>query len=618
MDYLNGKNWRRVNFLGNSGEKTVGGKLSYQWLKISVAMLSIFLVISATVMLWPQKVYNPYRGVGNWIITGIEKPLEIQNITISWLDFKDGKYPLGKNIFFVPKGEGDKIGSDLDAIRFAEYNASKMYFSAKTAGDWIVPSRALNEDGKEMTELMGAPNWAMAFSVVPYGDFASKERKVEGVGSLLAEPFWKNEGQGFPGFSRKCADGEMRMVDLRDDTHIFLRPNVWRMFRRSAKDIELGAPSLEPEESLPFAAYIFTDLYDRETKEWNVAKTQWWVSRQFLSCSGKYIDPENISIVGKGLQTRFVVKKPLSIQKSAVIWNDEKTGRPKVVFVPIYNRKKELCLFGSLDPTQSIVIPFSYFHTMDKEKDTILLGELGDIKITYQDILDEGQTVRDNMLARHRDLYPGGGAQCMSVYLTARVVNIPRMRRIADRIIGDAATQEEAIRRIMDYSAKNLAYISDHKKDLRSGKNTPREIPMSPLMALMNRGEDCEGHAHFAASLFFSTSNPIVGDNSMVGLATLAYVRNGKGIGHAIPLIPKISKYVTDPFPNHIIANGIPFGYFEATGAGYDELHRMMPQLSGYVPENIMIIRGNGRNRVVEIAGFNQFDYLQGKRLACN
>ncbi len=589
--YLENKKWNTVSFAKKESPDSFGKKFLF---------LLLFVFLISIPLLWQNKetVHNPFREVSKWIIvTDLKKPMIIQTKILSWSDFKNGKLPEGTAISFVPEGEGSKIGTDLTPIQFAVYNAAKSYLSGKTAGDWIFPSRLLNS-GKKMTEVVGRRNLSMAFSVVSYDDFAGDVEKSD---FFLREPFFENEGmQGIEkGFIRKFADGSERLVKP-NDTWIFLRPNVYGTLRHSETDVRLGAPPLKPENALVLAAYTFTDLCDYKTGEWNVNLTRDWVAKQYSIAYGISLNPQAIEIVGKGVNTRFIYSATLPVSKTVIL--NRSNGSVKEMKVPLLE-KSALCFYASEAPTQSIVIPLSYFHEMDKD-DTILLGVKGEIKISFQDILDEAQQVRNNRLLTKRSLlYPKEGGDFSDSYLTDYIVRTPRMKKIVDKIVSRAQTKKEAIRRIMEYSAESLAYISDKKTD------SSKEIPMPPMMALLNRGEDCEGHAIFAASLFISSTNPIIGNNSLVGLAEIVYVKGRYGIGHVVPLIPGFGTPEI-PFPNHILVRGIPFGYFEATGAGYNQLHQLMPQKSGYLPKKVFII--DSRSRKVDVAGFNQFEYLKG------
>lgn len=602
--YLDRLNWRCIYFLRSSCNKKVKTNFS-----IAKGAIYFFLitVIFLTAGHWiPEKkvVHNPYRGVSEWItVTDLEKPLFIQTRIISWNDAKNGRFPEGTEISIVPKGDGRKIGSDLNPIQFALYNAAKSYLSPKTAGDWIFPSRLLNS-GKKMTEVLGRKNLAMAFSVFPYGGFVGD---IQGTNYLINEPFFKNKGmQGIEkGFVRKFADGSEQLIKP-NDTWIFLRPNIHGKNRHTETDIRLGAPSINPEEVLIFAAYTFTDLCNHQTGRWDTEQTKNWVAKQYSIAYGVSISPEKIEIVGKGINARLVHSDPL-VANTSVVMQEDSRGIIRETEVSLINRKNELCFYDSMDPTQLVIIPLSFFHKMEKDA-TILLGVKGEIKESFQDILDEAQQVRDNRLFSKKGfIYPNNGGNFGNSYLANYVVKTPRMREIANNVISGASSRKEAIQRIMDYSAESLAYISDKKSHV----GTPREIPMSPMMALLNRGEDCEGHAIFAASLFIAATDPIIGDNSQVGLAEIMYVKGKKSIGHVIALIPGFGNPGL-PFPNHIMANGVPFGYFEATGAGYNNLHQLMPQKVGYLPKKIFIIDPDSRN--VDVAGFNQFEYLEKGR----
>jgi len=604
--YLKKIGWKKVSLTGSRGIEKVPRTPARNLARKMTIFASAVVVCVIIAIAWPHKrIHNPYRGVNSGVYSYLAiKPITIESLRLSFKNFENGVYPLSDRISIVQKGEGEAVDTDFDVVRYGLYNIEKSYLSPMTAADWISPSFMIRA-GQRVTGGVSNENLSMAYSVVPYRDFQSNEIKINGGPALLTEPFLKNEGmQGLEGWDRLCADGVTRRVDFTEDTHVFLRPNEMRKIRNNDIDKQLGAPSLEPEETLVGAAVTFSNLQNDETGEWDIERTQRWVSSQYLIDYGYYIDPAMIDIVGLGANTRFVSRVDLSADMVVIL--DVRSG--KEVAVPIVNQRNELLLYASADPQQSIVLPFAYLKRM--EKDDLILLCPGDtpIEITFQDILDEIEQVRQNKMAQKTFLYPGGGGDYNETYLAAHVVQSPRMRKIADGLLAGATSKEEAIKRIMTFSARNLAYISDHKSS--DGSSGPNEIPMSPMMALMNRGEDCEGDAIFADSLFLSTTNPIVGDNSTVALATLMYINNeNKGIGHAIPMLPGFGT-PDKPFPDHVVANNIPFGYFEATGKGANELHQIMPQRAGYMPQRIIVIRGNGSGRRLAVAGFNQFEYL--------
>ena len=350
------------------------------------------------------------------------------------------------------------------------------------------------------------------------------------------------------------------------------------------------------------------------------------MSRQYSIAYGIYLNPDDIEIVGKGKQALFLYRKKPPVNYVIVRWlnnqsstpgnwQDKYTGHLMTVPVPIVNEKKQLCFWGSREPDQSIMIPFSYLFTMEND-DRVLLGNKN-VDVTYQDLLDELQQVRENNLHKKRVVYANTGksnAEPRSSDFSSYVAVTPRLTEIVDAVVGDAETPDEAVEQIMQFIEEILPYVSDHKTDTsKKGFAGPEEIPMPPIVALWNRGKDCDGHATWAASAYMASKHKAFKDSPKVcALVQLSY----HGIGHLVPLLPQIGKFTTDPFPNHILlpVNGveIPFSYTEPTGNGYDNnaLHQDCPQRKSYLPSFAAMIQGHGNSRSVSVVGFNQFKYL--------
>jgi hypothetical protein len=575
------------------------------------------------------KIHHPYRGVYHIPYSNIEKDLHIQSITISWNDFIDGKFALGDKLSIIPEGEGQRKVLD-DPLGFAACNAAKKYLSKTTALDWVLPSR-LAGAGKKSTEIVTTENLSMSYSVVPYGDFSgSNGASVQGSSYHMSDPFFETDGmQGLTGFDRLFADGETRRIDLSNDIFVFLRPDVHRIWRRDKTSIELGTPNLEPEESLSVAYCIITNLYDWKKEEWDENRTKELILNQYAAYAGVPLEePEKLSIVGNKFNARFVYTGKLPVDMTVVAYKKiDKNGREtdgyEEVAVPLRNSRNELLFFGSLDPTQSIIIPFSYLAKMGQD-DPIVLGAKRDKSITYRDILVAQQQVEENRRAKVLPLYPGNGnSNFGDSYLAAYVVKTPSTERLAKEIIGDASTKPEALQKISDFAARNLDYISDKKFDgSKSGNSGPEEIPMTLPMAMLNRGEDCEGHAIAMATLYFSAEDTILGDTSTVAIGTLNFF----GRGHAITLVQAenipAERVITDPFPNHVLIDGTPFVFIEATGETEsldtktkgnvfetDKLHQFSWQEKGYDNPIISVIHGVGTNRTVRMAGVSEFEF---------
>lgn len=585
------------------------------------------------------RVFHPYRGVWSLPYSNLEKDLHIQSITISWNDFVDGTFALDDTLSLIPEGEGQRKTLD-NPISFAACNALRKYLSRTTAMDWVFPSR-LASMGKKPTEIVTTENFSMSFLIVPWGDFSgSNGALVQGSSYHMSDPFFEADGmQGLTGFDRLFADGKTRRIDLSNDIFVFLRPDVHRMWRRDKTSIELGTPNLEPEESLPVAYCILTDLYDWKEDRWDENRTKELILNQYAAYAGVPIEePEKLSIVGNKFNTRFVYTGKLSVDMTVVAYKKiNKNGKEieghEEVAVPLRNSRNELLFFGSLDPTQSIILPFSYLAKMDQD-DPIILGAKRNKIMTYRDIIVAQQQVEENRRAKVSPLYSGNGNDNFGdSYLAAYVVKTPFTTRLAREIIENVSTKPEALQKISDFSARDLDYISDKKADLsKSGNSGPEEIPMTLPMAMLNRGEDCEGHAIAMATLYFSAENTVLGDTGTVVIGTLNYF----GRGHAVTLVQAENipseRILTDPFPNHVLIDGYPFVFVEATGETRsldstnpldsqrtDDLHQFSPQELGHVPENIAIIQGIGKDRTVRMAGFSEFEYAQPKNslLSC-
>ncbi len=633
MSYLEKLNWPEAKHVsgttsGNFQPRKQIAKSVFKWLGIFFTIA--FFVGGGFAVEYAvsnaAKIHHPYRGVYHIPYSSIEKDLHIQSITISWLDFVNGRFALGDTISIV---EGDGKNRELnDPVSFAAYNAARKYLSRTTAMDWVLPSRIARE-GKMNTEIVARENFSMAFSSVPYGDFSgSNGALVQGSDYYMSNPFFETDGmQGLTGFNRQFADGETRWIDLSGDIYIFLHPNG--KGRRDKTSVELGTPNLEPEESLLVAYYILTNLCDWETGEWDQERTTRLISNQYAAAYGAYLDPKKIEITGSGLNARPVYSADLPVDMTVVAWKKTDKNGHEVdgydeVAVPLRNSRNELLFFGSLDPTQSIIIPFSYLAKMGQD-DPIVLGAKRDKSITYRDILVAQQQVEENRRAKVLPLYPGNGnSNFGDSYLAAYIVKTPSTERLAKEIIGDASTKPEALQKISDFSARDLDYISDKKFDgSKSGNNSPEEIPMTLPMAMLNRGEDCEGHAIAMATLYFSAENTVLGDTSTVAIGTLNFF----GRGHAVTLVQAenipAERVITDPFSNHMLIDGVPFVFVEATGETEsldtktkngdvfetDKLHQFSWQEKGYDNPIISVVHGVGTNRTVRMAGVSEFEF---------
>ncbi len=488
-----------------------------------------------------------------------------------------GIFPLGDELSIVKKET--PLNIPLNGVEFAIYNTEWRYFDFP-AIDWIYPSRLIAERGTNKKIAFLQENLGSAFQAIPY----FKEKATLATNYSLLFPFLKTQGKPLK-WKRKFSDGKTRIIHPKDNW-LCLRPNVFGKIRNGEIDKKLNIPSLNPEEVLPVAFYVFTNLCNWRTGEWNIEKTRWLVSRQYAFAYGIYIPPEKIKIQGKGLRTRFIINQIPSLDLVTI---PNKKGKTEIV--SIVNQKKELLFWTSFDPTQSVFIPFSYLWKMDDEKDKIYLAG-GTLITNMREIKEELQQIKNDWKPLRFD----------NENLQRYVVNTPRFRELSDRLIAQK-TREDGIATLVDYTNIALPYVSDHRADKNRNYNGPVEIPYPPTLAMMNRGGDCEDHAILMASLFLSSSLP---NSEEVGLAVLSYRRNHEG--HVMPLIPLIGKLQLDPFPNYVVFNNIPYAFIEATGYGYNKLHQTLPTRNGYQPLWAEFIKVD-KKRVVREIGFNQFLY---------
>jgi len=563
--------------------------------KAVLTLSAIFIIAGVLAISYspPKTFFDSDKGVSGLVFAAPPgKPLDF----FMFLGFKNlcrGKiFPLAEKVYINEKAE--QVGTDLDAIRFAIHNVGCRFFKY-SAADWIYQSRLLLA-GKSREEALATENLAAAFQVLPYFN-GEKKRAAPG---FMSEPyFFSNSGQ-MVNWKRKFADGKTREIIPKDA--FCLRPNTYGLWRTSQTDKIIAAVAIDPEESLPVAFYIFTELCDWKTGEWKDLETlRWLISCQYSFAYGIYIDPEQIEIQGKGLRTKFVFRGKPPVNMVVIRW---KNGSRKAV--PVVNRKGELCFFGSGALDQSIFIPFSYLPKMEDEDEILLAG--GTVKTNFRQIRQESARVRANLrrIAASRAGMHGENIPA-DAQISAYVVKTEELAEIARRAGGNG-TREKKVANIMKFVNIAIPYTSDHDGDkYAAGYNGPVEVLKSPLVAIMDRGDDCEGHATTAASLIFSLYQ---GDP--IALCKLIYKPNGEG--HIIPMVPNIGTLDRDPFPNYAIFNGIPFSFLEATGNGDDRasnfpLHQVAPSRRGYLPSYAMVINGHGANRKIGVWGFSQFRY---------
>ncbi len=600
--YLDKLKWLKVSFIKprTDGAEVENGNWR-RLFKVAVIFTAVFLVFSLTIYSWPRKkvCFDSYTGVVSLTyVSALDKPLNFRIQNLGYSGVFSGKYPLSSELSIVAAGEGLPIGTDLDAVTFAAHNIGWRYFNYP-AMDFLYLSRKY-KSGKSIKEITAETNWGAAFQVVPY---FTGNKPISTPRYMYRPYLFKNQG-GLAPFKRKFADGKTRLIKP-NDVWLCLRPNTDGMWRQSPADKADGVPAISAAESLPLAFYVFTDLCDWQSGEWDVAKTRWLISREYLLAYGIYLPPEKIEISGLGLKTRFIFRDKMPVDAAVVKWQNKK------IVVPLTNRRNELCFYGSEAPDQSIFIPFSYLAKL-KNSDVLILSMDAKIRTSYKEVLEEVAMVERNktgsMVVR-----AGANSVPIGMDLSCFVVKSRRVAEIADRAIGQVKTEEEAIGNLMKFIMEYLPYVSDFKGVKNDDYNGPLDIPMSPLIALWNKGKDCDGHATMAASLFISATVPALnGINRNFALVRASYL--GKGAGHALALFPGLDKLITDPFPNHILLNVdgemIPFTILEATGYGDDEIHRLKLTKRGFVPDFAVLVQllPNGK-RKIGYTGANQFQY---------
>lgn len=621
MSYLDKRKWKDTKFLqdlkGGLAKHTKAGRSRRGGgHKIVFALLGLIVLAHVIPLLLGGKkgdyVFEEYLGsVTEVEALRLKKPLDLF-INRKVTDTFDEPYPLGDSLSVLRTGEGAAIGSNLDAITFTFLNSAKQYLGRNAIG-WIWPSLefkklklARMEAEMERIEMgkgtkFAGQNWAMAFEVVPYVEFSGVVKNAPSSESVfMAEPyFFKKSGmEGFDGFDRMFGDGKVRQIDPKDNW-VALRANTHGLFRRNHE-----VPSLAPSRVLPTAFYLFTDLCDLETGQWETERTQWLVARQYAFAYGVYIDHRQIEIVGLGMDARFLFHGEMPEEIYSHWHRGQRRGeKGNLMNVPLVTRvdarpgssdvkyENELCFYGSTRADQSIFIPFFDLRKWSDD-DAIILLE-GQIVTNFGEILDECQVARENSRGRRKELrfssgsgnrYQSSDSIPMGADFSSCVVKTPRLTEIANRAIGNATTRREALVSLADLTA-HLKYTSDFHKPLDDGNyRGPREVYRTALVAFLNWGDDCEGHATVLASFIRSATHLAMGGNNNVGLSRLTYY----GIGHVITLIPNIGiEAITNPFPNHVVLedlNGkkVPFFTVEATGNGDNETHSISPDKNGY------------------------------------
>ncbi len=584
--YLERLPWRKRKARKNEGLKNKGFKGSSK--KILGMVLGLFILMGSSLFLLPEDspvlttVYKSTLGTAYAAAPGKVIRLYIKR---GYQLLCQGLFPLGNAVSIVEKRT--PLDIPLDGVRFAVYNTERQYF-AFPATDWIYPARVLNSKKIKKEEaaqfLKHIENLSAAFKTIPYFD---KNKRFLDTARTLLEPFL-NSNRKLPQWTRKFADGKVRLI-VPKDNWLILQPNIrGQEVRNGPIDKKLNIPVLAPEESLPVALWVFTTLGDWETGEWDIPLTQWLISREYAIAYGIYLPPEKIEIKGKGVKTRFIFRDKLLMDQACVV---DKYGRTRIL--PLRNHNNELLFWTSQDPSQSIFIPFSYLWKMYDEKDKIFLA--GGTYITdMREIKEELQQVQDNK--RYAVNFDRENLQ-------AYVVDTPRLQEIANRLISNYP-RDTGLAKLVDYTNIAMPYVSDFKRNLNSGYNGPREIPYPPTLGVMNRGGDCEDHAILFAALFLSSS---LKNSNLLALSVLIYRPNHEG--HVIPMIPLEDNLELSPYPNYASFNGIPYAYIEATGYGENEMHQTRPTLNGYQPLWMEIIHQNGASRTVKTVGFNQFRY---------
>ncbi len=561
---------------------------------IAFFIIALLFIVAAIMIKSPKTCFNSDKGIiGLVFAERPNKPLDFIMFTSLFEDFFRGKlFPLSESVYIEKTGM--EIQTNMNAFAFAIHNIGCRFFNYPAA-DWIYRTRIQQfqkEKKLNVKEILELKNFSTAFKVLPYFN----GEKKRGTSSHMHQPIFQYSG-GMINWKGKFADGKTR--ELVPNDAFCVQPNTFGIWRDSQTDEKIGAIPLDPEESLPVIFYVLTEMCDWKTGEWKDGeKLRWLICCQYLFAHRVYINPEEIEISGQRLQARFLYHGELPVSMLTIL---DKSGKQQVV--PVVNNRKELCFYGSAAVNQGVYIPLSYLPQIENEEEIILAG--GTVVTNLRHFLEEAAQVMENLslVRKAREGMPGEKISANGE-ISAYVIRNDHLTEIAQRIGGNG-TLEEKVANIMKFVNVALPYSSDHDGDKKEpGYNGPVEILRAPLVALMNRGDDCEGHGTTAASLIASCD-----ENVLVGLIKLIFKPTGDG--HIIPMVAGIKNYVRDPFPNYGIFSGVPFAFLEATGSGDtgSEIHQFSPTIRGYKPIYAVVIDDHGPNRKLSIYGFSQFQF---------
>lgn len=649
MSYLNKKNWRKLTFSsgGSRKKKAYSSVLESPGTRKAgtiICLLAFLFFVPHILALFAEEEIGleleKYIGsITEVRAEKLKKPLDLM-INMGVDEIFDKPYTLGDVISIIPTGEGSRIGSDLDVISFTLLNQAKWYLS-RNAHAFIWPSiqfklRKLKGGEKAVKRIkMGkgtgfaGKNWGMGFSIVPNSKFshiANVRRESTASSVFMAEPyFFQNQGLRLLSFQRKFGDGKVRTIKA-NDSWVALRPNTFGKFRQNK-----NVPVVPPNRALMLAYYIFTDLCDLETGEWDLARTQWLAAKDLNSIYGADVNPADLKVMGKGPNSRLINTKPEKMPKEFLTtwYKNQHRGRHNTLMsVPVASMvsrsdgvknaiyDNEVCVYGSMRADQSILIPLKWLRKWGNDEEIVLLE--GQIVTNFTEILDECQQARDNSRGKRRINFEvvddnnrsGRSRRINSADFSFCVVKTPRLREIANRAIGNSRNRYQAFSRLSDL-ASQIRYVSDFHENLDNANyRGPNEVWRTPLLAFLN-GDDCEGHAVVDASLALSSDHKALGGDNEVGLARLTYY----GEGHVIPLFPNLGVAPeTDPFPNHYFitdsrGNKRPFFTVEPTGLGDDPLHSISPDEKGYRTLAVKVI-GSKEGWI----NYSQLDYVLTKK----
>ncbi len=608
---------KKVAFIGNHGQKKQQLPTPTS-LRLMVTLLIIVLPLALTINMMP----NSYNGARSILSSARAALLPVKNFRFyegKITDFLAEAYDLDKYFSIVQKDELH-ARKYLNAYQFIAYNTASRYFN-QSALNTIWLSRQFQRH-KNIQVAKQAKNWSLAFLPISYKEFFTDTNWPKSTDWNYNDqspiPFTViNKGMPHHGtefkIKRIFADGKVRYF-VPKEPFIALLPNLWGNLNKSL-------PSLEPEEVLPISLIFASRIYRDTDHSWDLELLRNFLVAQYRIYAGIDLDPNKIFVKGKGIRSRFVYTGNFPKNKTNVFWYEQEIGasgknkktKKKIIKVPvpIVNDHHELCFFSSLDVSQSIIIPLSYLPDITNKD--YLLASNGSLFV-YDDVLEEMEIAKKNLQAIPAPLYPDYQSKQTPPNvskISAMVTPTARHREIANKIISQAETYEEALIAIKSFFEQTLPYQTDAKE---LGWHV--DINMTTLLTYINGGGDCEDHAIPYATMVMAADLPIMqGYNHYVGMHECYIInKDNETVGHINPLVYIPNRQPdTFPFPDHIktVINGQEMNFFqiEATGLGEDAIGVQHMQRFRFESNVIDIISGVGSKRQIVSAGSNQFDY---------